>query len=125
MFVGLGDRTLPFSENFRLGGLHDFYGLHENEYFGKQLFTSSVEYRYKLPLNISEENFLIKDSYLSLRYDFGGIWDNPELLFSSDDFFSAIGASIAFDTLFGPLYFAYGRTTRGTSVAYVSLGFNY
>lgn len=125
LFVGIGDRGMPFSENFRLGGLHNFYGLHENEYFGRQLFTTNAEYRYRLPFRLKGNNFLIKNSYISVRYDFGGIWKNPALVFSTDDFFSAIGAYLGIDTLFGPMYFAYGRTTRGTGVAYFSLGFSY
>ncbi len=124
-FFGLGDKTMPFSENFRMGGLDSFYGLHQNEYFGRQMIITSAEYRRKLPPFVTPDNFLIKNSYFSVRYDFGGIWENPNLVFTSDDFFSAIGAAFSLETLFGPLHLAYGRTTRGTSVAYLSLGFNY
>jgi outer membrane protein assembly factor BamA len=124
LFAGIGDKTLPFSENFRMGGFNDFYGLHEKEIFGRQLFITSLEYRIKLPLNI-HSNLLINDIYLSTRYDFGGIWPNPELVFKSDDFFSGIGAALGVDTFFGPLYFAVGRTTRGNSAGYISWGFNF
>ena len=125
MFFGLGDKTMPFSENFRMGGLDNFYGLHQNEYFGRQMIITSVEYRRKLPFLANSDNFLFKNSYLSARYDFGGIWENPNLVFTSEDFFSGVGVSFSLETLFGPLHLAYGRTTRGTSVAYLSLGFSY
>lgn len=119
LLAGVGDKTLPFSENFRMGGLHSFYGLHENEYFGKQLFITNIEYRLKLPIK------KIGGSYFSMRYDFAGVWDDPVLIFTSDDFFSALGGCLAFDTMLGPLYFAWGRITRGDSAGYISWGFNF
>ncbi len=125
MFVGIGDNSMPFSENFRLGGLDNFYGLRDNQYYGRQLVTMNVEYRYRLPWHFSADNFIFKNTYFSLRYDFGGIWKKPALVFTSDDFFSGIGVNLGIETLFGPLHFAYGQTTRGQSMLYFSLGFNY
>lgn len=125
MFVGIGDNSMPFSENFRLGGLNTFYGLHENQYYGRQLVTMNMEYRYRLPWHFGKDNFILKNTYFSLRYDFGGIWKKPALVFTSDDFFSGIGANLGVETIFGPLHLAYGQTTRGQSMLYFSLGFNY
>lgn len=124
-FVGIGDRTLPFSENFRLGGLNNFFGLIENEYYGRQIVSSSIEYRLLTPFNLGKNNLLIENTYLLLRYDFGGIWGEPELVFSSDDFFSALGGALALDTFLGPLYLGYGRTTDGADASYISIGFNF
>ncbi len=124
-FVGLGDRTLPFSENFRLGGMDSFYGLSSNEYFGRQMVLASAEYRFQLPLHLAPGNFIFKKFFFSVRYDFGGIWENPALVFSSEDFFSGFGAAFSMQTLFGPMHLAYGRTTRGAQEFYFSLGFNY
>ncbi len=125
LFVGIGDKTMPFSENFRLGGLNDFYGLHENQLFGRQLVNLNVEYRYKLPLHFNRKNFILKNSYISMRYDFGGIWKNPSVVFSSEDFFSGVGINLGVETLFGPMHIAYGRTSEEQSAFYFSLGFNY
>ena len=125
MFVGIGDNSMPFSENFRLGGLDTFYGLRKNQYYGRQLVTMNVEYRYRLPWHFQKENFIVKNTYFSMRYDFGGIWKKPALVFTSDDFFSGVGVNFGVETVFGPLHLAYGRTTRGTSQLYFSLGFNY
>ena len=125
LFVGIGDLTLPFSENFRLGGLHSFFGLAENEYYGRQLFATSAEYRYRLPFKMGNNNLLIDATYFLIRYDFAGIWNEPEYLFTSDDFFSSLGGAIAFDTFLGPLYLGYGRTTRGTDAAYISIGLDF
>ena len=125
LFVGIGDKTMPFSENFRLGGLKDFYGLYENEMFGRQLVNLNIEYRYKLPLHFSRKNFILKNSYISMRYDFGGIWKNPSVVFSSEDFFSGAGIDLGVETLFGPMHIAYGRTTENQSAIYFSLGLSY
>jgi len=124
-FAGIGDKSMPFSENFRLGGLHNFYGLHENEYFGRQLVLASLGYRYKLPWTLFKKNYLIKNSYFSLRYDLAGIWQDPELVFSNKDFFSGYGAYLGIQTTLGPLYLAYGRTGSGRQTFYFSLGLSY
>lgn len=125
LFVGTGDNTIPFSENFRLGGLQNFYGLYENELYGRQLFTVNAEYRWQLPIRFDSNNFIFKNMYLSGRYDFGGIWKDPELVFSSDDFFSGVGVDFGIETFFGPMHIAYGKNTRAEGVFYFSLGFNY
>ncbi len=125
VFAGIGDKSMPFSENFRMGGLHNFYGLHENEYFGRQLVLGSAAYRFKVPWRINKKNYLIKNTYLSLRYDFAGLWKDPELVFSMDDFFSGFGGYVGLQTSLGPLYAAYGRTDRGDSMFYFSLGLSF
>ncbi|MGD9486652.1 MAG: patatin-like phospholipase family protein [Calditrichaceae bacterium] len=117
--IGIGDESTPFSENYRLGGLHSFYGLQENEFYGKQILLLNLEYRYKAPFKI------LTDTYFSVRYDFGGVWRETDLIFSSDDFFSGIGSYIAFDTVLGPLYFGWGQMSEGRSQGYVSLGFDF
>jgi len=124
LFAGYADKTTPFSENFRLGGLQSFYGLHQNELYGRQLFLASLEYRYRLPL-VFRKNLLFRGFYLSARYDFSGIWPEPQLVFNKEDFFSGIGAAISVDTILGPLIIAAGRTTNGETATYISLGFNY
>ncbi|KAA3615022.1 MAG: hypothetical protein D8M58_11260 [Calditrichaeota bacterium] len=117
--MGLGDESLPFSENFRVGGLDSFYGLLENELFGKQIVIMNFEYRYKLPVKI------ISDTYASVRYDFGSVLQSPDLVVNSEDFFSGIGANIGIDTFLGPLFVGWGKTSLGRKSLYLSLGFSY
>ncbi|MHB2153744.1 patatin-like phospholipase family protein [Calditrichota bacterium GD2] len=125
-FFGVADRSTPFSENFRLGGMDEFYGLYKNEYFGRQLFLLSGEYRIKLPLeSFLRDNFMFRNFYVSARYDLGGIWLDPQLVFSLEDFFTGIGGALGIDTVLGPLHFAIGHLTGGRTVGYISLGFNY
>ena len=40
--VGFGDKTLPVSEQFLLGGQYSFFGAHEHEYRGRQIFLASL-----------------------------------------------------------------------------------
>ncbi len=116
---GLGDESLPFSENFRIGGLHSFYGLLDNEFFGKQVILTNFEYRYKLPFK------KLTDTYFSVRYDLGAIWQSPNLITKSEDFFSGFGGYFGVDTFLGPLYLGWGKASLGRENFYLSLGFNY
>lgn len=118
-FGGFADGNLPFSESFRVGGLHDFYGLLQNELYGKQVVITNFEYRYKLPFNI------LTDTYISARYDLGAVWENPNLLIEAKDFFSGIGGYLGLDTFLGPLYIGYGKASLGRSEFYLSLGFDF
>jgi NTE family protein len=117
--IGIGDNTLPFSEWFRIGGLLDFIGLHEYEYFGRQVILANLEYRFLLPLKI------ISDAYLGFRYDIGGVWETPDLVLKSEDFFSGFGGWIGFNTLLGPIFFGYGKASNRSGIYYVSLGYSY
>jgi len=114
---GTSDLT-PFSEQFRLGGLSSFYGLHENEYVGSHLFLSSLEYRYFFPFKIAF------DFYWSIRFDYGATWKNA-IDIKPVDIEQGIGTALSVNTLFGPLTIAYGRNSEGRSVAYFSAGFEF
>ena len=123
--IGIGDKSLPFSEQFRLGGMQNFYGFKEHEYFGRQLFLLSFGYRYKFPVDLNKRSLVFKNIYFSTRYDFGGIWSQPNLSFSSNDFISGFGANLGWDTLFGPLFIGWGKTSEGTESFYISLGLDF
>jgi len=127
--MGFADKTLPLSEQFSLGGLNSFYGMRDNEYRGRQIFLTSLEYRYKL-------HFIkICDTYFLTRYDLGSTWNvQNEIRFK--DLRHGVGAALSFDTPIGPADFAVGRTfefTRGIKSSivkwpvsfYFSIGFYY
>jgi NTE family protein len=117
--IGIGDNTLPFSEWFRIGGLLDFIGLHEYEYFGRQVILANLEYRFLIPIDF------ISESYLGIRYDIGGVWETPDLVLKSEDFFSGIGGWVGFNTLLGPILVGYGKVSNRSGIYYVSLGYNF
>jgi NTE family protein len=118
-FGGLGNNSLPFSERFRLGGLHDFYGFQDFELSGNQVIVTNLEYRYKLPFEI------LTETYISMRYDWGGVWPEADLILNSEDFFTALGGYIGWDTFLGPLYLGIGKASLGNQEYYLSLGFNF
>lgn len=100
---GYGDKTLPLAEQFILGGQSSFYGMRENEFFGRQIFSASMEYRYLLPFQI------LFDSYISFRYDIGTTWEVPEQI-KFRDLRHGIGFSVALDTPIGPSEFGVGKS---------------
>jgi NTE family protein len=128
--IGVADNTLPLSRQFSLGGQNSFSGLRDNDYRGRQIFLSSLQYRYKLPFKI------FFDSYLSLRYDLGSIWATREQI-RFKDLRHGIGASISFDTPLGPADFSVGRSfifkgrlnyssiLRGPVYFYFTVGYYY
>ena len=117
--IGVGDKTLPFSEFFRIGGLNSFIGLHDYEFVGRQIIFTNLEYRYKLPFKI------LSDTYIALRYDIGGVWKTPDLILDGEDFFYGFGSWIGIDTILGPLIIGYGDTNINRGVFYFSLGYDF
>lgn len=101
--IGFGDKTLPLSEQFTLGGQHSFFGAHEDEYRGRQIALASLMYQYKLPFKI------FFDTYLWFRYDLGATWRIQELI-RFKDLKHGIGGTVSFDTPIGPADFSIGRS---------------
>jgi NTE family protein len=125
VLFGVADRTLPELEHFILGGQRSFFGWRENESRGRQIFRSSVELRYKLPVN-----FFV-DTYASVRYDLGQSWSEPESIKFSG-LRHGLGGSLSLDTPIGPASFSFGQSfyfvksdhiaVRGPIMFYFSLG---
>lgn len=99
---GVADITLPFPEFYTFGGEDTFLGMSEDEERGRQLIRGSIGYRYHLPFR------LFFDTYFSIRYDLGAVWQIPEdIKFAS--FKHGIGSIISLDTPLGPAKFTIGR----------------
>ena len=105
LFFGIGDRTLPYPEMFSLGGQNNFFGMREKQELGRQMFRLSVDYRYNLPSYLS---ILSKRSFVSLRYDFGSIWELPEDIKLST-LRHGVGVSYSVSTAIGPFSISLGR----------------
>ena len=101
--IGFGDKTLPLSEQFLLGGQYSFFGAHEHEYRGRQIFLASLMYQYKFPFKI------FFDTYFWFRYDLGSTWIVQEQL-RFKDLKHGIGGTLGFDTPIGPMDFSVGRS---------------
>lgn len=101
--IGFGDKTLPLSEQFSLGGQYSFFGAYQDQYRGRQVFLASLMYQYKLPFKI------FFDTYTWFRYDVGSTWEVQEKI-KFKDLQHGIGGSISFDTPIGPADFSLGRS---------------
>lgn len=101
--LGFADNTLPLSQQFSLGGQSSFLGMREYEYRGRQIFLTSLGYRYKLPVK------LFFTTYLNLRYDIGSIWSQKEQI-RFKDLRHGIGGTISFQTPIGPADFSFGKS---------------
>ncbi|MFH1050954.1 MAG: patatin-like phospholipase family protein [bacterium] len=100
---GFADESTALTEFFNLGGQELFLGMREDESRGRQIAVSSLEYRLKSPYNI------FFDTYLSLRYDLGYVWENFETIRLST-LKHGIGSTLGFDTPVGPAKFSLGRS---------------
>jgi NTE family protein len=130
LILGFSDKTTPLSQQFSLGGQESFYGMHEYEQRGRQIFLVSLMYRYKIPVKI------FFDTYLKFRYDLGNTWAIQEQI-KFKDLRHGIGGAISFDTPIGPAEFAVGRSflfrkdlpenpiSWGDVLFYFSIGYYY
>jgi NTE family protein len=107
--IGAGDKTMPVEEMFRLGGIDNFYGLTIDRLVGRQIFYSSLEAKYMLPIK------LFFDTYLTMRYDYGNSWDVTSE-FDFDGMYNGIGGALALDTPIGPAKFAVGKSFKRKDV---------
>lgn len=101
--IGFADETLPLSQQFSFGGQYSFWGYREFEYRGRQIIIGSLAYRYKLPFKFWF------DTYISLRYNIGSIWEREEEM-KIKNFKHATGIMISWDTPIGPADLGVGRS---------------
>ncbi len=128
--MAFGDKTLPLTQQYSIGGMDSFFGMRENEYRGRQLFLASLMYRYKLPFSV------FFDTYIKIRYDLGNVWENQEQI-KFKNLKHGIGTTLSFDTPVGPAEFAVGRSflfrkdlpenpiSWGDVLFYFSIGYYY
>jgi len=101
--AGFADNTMPFAQQFRLGGQNSFFGVREDDRRGRQLLLFNMEFRYHLPFKI------LFDAYLTTRYDLGSISTSPEEIKFSN-FRHALGGGVAINTPIGPAVFSVGKS---------------
>lgn len=108
VLLGAADKTLPQAELFSLGGQDLFFGMREDQRRGRQIIVGNADLRAKLPFRI------FYDTYISLRYDFGAVWEMPEYI-RIDDLNHGAGITIGVDTPIGPVRVSSGRAFTFTS----------
>ena len=92
--------------------------MHEDEYIGRHLLLSSLEYRYLFPFRLAF------DFYFSLRYDLGATWKNATDM-RPRDIQQGIGAAISMNIYLGPFTIAFGRNSEGRNRFYFSAGYEF
>ncbi|MEO6940809.1 MAG: patatin-like phospholipase family protein [Candidatus Kapaibacterium sp.] len=103
--LGFGDLTLPRMEQFSVGGIESFYGLHEDESRGRQMLVGSLTYQIGIP------RALFFPTYFSLRYDVGQTWLAPEAI-KFEALVHGLGAQVGLKTPFGLARFGIGENFR-------------
>lgn len=128
--IGSGDNTLPLSQHFSLGGQNSFFGLREYEFRGRQVFLSSLEVRYRLPVKLFFETFV------RARYDLGSMWAKRETI-RFKDLRHGVGLTLSFNTPVGPADFSVGKSfyfknelpkstiVKGPTYFYFTIGYYY
>jgi len=119
--IGISDGTVPVGEKFTLGGSDNFFGLYSEELKGDKMFLGSLGLRFRF----------FRRLYWTLRYDTGEVWTKLESI-KLKKLKHGLGSSLALDTPFGPLEFAYGVATdsqkpdlRNWDKFYFKLGFDF
>lgn len=102
LLVGSADRTLPLAELFSIGGQDLFFGMREDEERGRQIVVGQLEARLRSPFD------LFFETWLSVRYDIGHVWAQPENIRIAD-MQHGLGATVAVDTPVGPVAISVGR----------------
>ena len=113
---GTANASTPFSKQYRLGGLDSFMGMAEEALIGKLFIAFNGEMRFRLPW----PDWL--ESYLSLRYDFGGLWQRYSRI-DWTDFKQAVGCILSINTPLGPFRFGYGYSNDRVNRIYFSAGY--
>jgi NTE family protein len=103
--IGLADRTLPYQEQFALGGIESFFGLNEYELRGKQYASGNLAYQVGIPSS------LFFPTFVAFRYDLGAMWSEPTAI-KFQSFIHGLGAEIGFKTPIGLARFGLGENFR-------------
>ena len=108
--LGTSAGTLPFFEQYFLGGTESLRGYREDRFWGKNLFFGSVEFRQ--PLARSLKGVLFAD----VGSAWGGAYQNARINGFTQGGFRphfGVGAGIRFRTPIGPLRLDYGIGDEG------------
>jgi NTE family protein len=109
---------VPFYDAFRLGGFLNLSGLKRDQLRGpKKGLAALVFYR---QLN-REPGFLGNNYYVGASLEAGNMWQEDEAV-SFDTLRLAGSVFVGAETLFGPIYLAYGKADQQRGTFYVFLG---
>jgi NTE family protein len=113
MFLGISDRPLPVSQQFRLGGPQLAPGLRRDQLWGDEALSLALGYRFFVTRNLS---LLLRGSAANaFPHEDGGI--------SLDALRIGVGWGMHYQTPFGPIQIEYGVSEGNVRRLYFSAGF--
>jgi NTE family protein len=107
---------LPFYDQVRLGGIFHLSGLRTNQLLGQSMLLGRIITYHKVG-----ESF-IGDLYFGGSLESGNVWEVEEKQFDLDKLRLAGSVFVGYDTIFGPLYIAFGHADGGYNAGYFYLG---
>ncbi|MGH9750803.1 MAG: BamA/TamA family outer membrane protein, partial [Candidatus Polarisedimenticolia bacterium] len=110
--------TIPFFDEYRMGGLFNLSGFREGQIRG-QMFGVTRFGWYRRSGKLS--GIFGRGIYVGAWLEAGNAWQTRDAI-GGDTLHYTGTAALGVDTFFGPLYFAYGRSDGGHDVVYLSLG---
>ncbi|HXX81701.1 MAG TPA: patatin-like phospholipase family protein, partial [Thermodesulfovibrionales bacterium] len=106
---------IPFYDQFSLGGFLNLSGLLTNQIYGQYMaFGRLVTYR-------KVGTSFIGDIYLGGSVESGNVWNDADK-FNLGKLRLAGSLFLGYDTIIGPLYFAFGHADGGYNAGYFYLG---
>ncbi len=107
---------LPFYDQVSLGGIFNLSGLRTNQLLGQSMAVGKIITYHKVG-----ESF-IGDLYLGGSLESGNVWEADEKQFDLGNLRLAGSLFVGYDTIFGPLYIAFGHADGGYNAGYFYLG---
>ena len=111
----IGD-DLPFYDDMKLGGFLNLSGLRSTQIHGQSMALGKIITYHKVG-----ESF-IGDLYLGGSLESGNVWKEGEKKFDLSNLRFAGSLFVGYDTIFGPLYIAFGHADGGFNAGYLFLG---
>ena len=116
---GAVNSTLPVHDDFSLGGFRQLSGLRPRDLVGNQFAFGHVTFRRRLAnIPAAPEG---GNLYLGFSAEAGNAWSESRLV-RWDNLIGGASLFLGMETLFGPLYLAYGHSTLGDDTVHLLLG---
>jgi len=109
--TGIGDREIPFSEQYRLGGSESLRGYEANSFSGDDMLLLNLEYR-----------FPIADNFTGVIFgDAGNTWEDAEEI-KLEDLHMDLGLGVRMNTPIGQIRLDYAFDEEGQGRPQLSIG---
>ncbi|GEM73933.1 patatin-like phospholipase family protein [Vibrio sagamiensis] len=118
-FVDSDKLSIPLDPR-QLGGFLNLSGIPRNSIIGKNLFYSSLVYRYKWMDN--DFGLFEAPVYVGTSLEYGGVWSDNEVKFNKVPLYTAASVFFGVDSPIGPIMLSYGKTEHNLDAVYLIIG---